>query len=298
MGSQQKKLEWKDALRLFVGATFLALALKYVFDPVVLVIEGVPGLAIIAHFAGESLFGFPVPLWLPVAVLNLPIFLFAGFVEGISRISRSILSWCILSVELAVLPDMPTLTENLLLVAIYGGLLFGAGTAVLLSSGASIGGTRLLAESLQHLAEKADIPWLRKIRPGPFASFLDGCVVVLGAVVFNLEHMLFAALCMYLIHVACNHIVSRGRKAKMALIISEENEMIAEYILDALGRGVTSIQATGMYEGRERSILFCVCSREEIAALKETVRRIDRRAFMVIGSVGEALGEGFIENWR
>ena len=56
------------------------------------------------------------------------------------------------------------------------------------------------------------------------------------------------------------------------------------------------IDATGMYSGKERQMLFCVVSKKEIVQVKDIVRNIDPKAFLIVSDVREALGEGFVEN--
>ena len=66
--------------------------------------------------------------------------------------------------------------------------------------------------------------------------------------------------------------------------------------MDRMGRGVTGLQARGMYTGNEREVLFCVVSKKEIVEVKEIVASIDRDAFLIVGDAREVIGEGFLEN--
>ena len=81
----------------------------------------------------------------------------------------------------------------------------------------------------------------------------------------------------------------------MVYIISDYSQEIAEVIMEEMGRGVTSMDATGMYSGARRQMLCCVVSKKEISELKELVKQRDKKAFVIVSDVREVLGEGFIE---
>ena len=74
-----------------------------------------------------------------------------------------------------------------------------------------------------------------------------------------------------------------------------QREEIADMILSEIQRGVTGLQARGMYSGREKTMLFCVVSKKEIVQLKERINEIDPGAFVIVSDAREVHGEGFIE---
>ena len=303
-----KKLRIRDVLIILLGSTIVAAALKYVFDPAGLVTGGVSGLAVIAKEIGAR-YGIAIPLWVSNVVLNIPIFLFALKTEGFRGILRTGLCWVIMSVELALLPEPFFPADNLLLVALYGGILFGAGTGILLSVRATSGGTDMLANSIIHYAagkglkpgaagrRAAVTRRFKQISYGTLIAVLDGMIVAAGTLVFDLEHTLYAVISIYVMGRVTDLILNRGKDARMVLIISDHDHEIAQTILKELDRGVTALHATGMYKGTDRNVLLCICSRRDIVDIKEIVKECDPDAFFVIGRVNEVMGEGFIENW-
>ena len=80
---------------------------------------------------------------------------------------------------------------------------------------------------------------------------------------------------------------------KTAFIISGKSDEIAKNIMLQMGRGVTSLKATGMYTGDEKRLLFVVVSAKEVHKLKTLVKEIDESAFVAISETKEVLGEGF-----
>lgn len=80
---------------------------------------------------------------------------------------------------------------------------------------------------------------------------------------------------------------------RVATIITDQPERVAQQIICQLERGVTTWQGKGMYTGRERQMLLCATRRGEISVLKALVNEIDPKAFMIISQAHEVLGEGF-----
>lgn len=300
-----RKIHAKDVLMILFGTTLLTIALEYVLDPSGLVTGGVSGLSIVIKSLGAKA-GVDIPLWVSNVLLNVPIFIFAWKTDGLAGILRTFLSWVIMSVELVVLPEIPIPHDNLFLVSLYGGVLFGAGTGILLSVHATSGGTDMLANAIIHHAAKRQLDrsktnrttkMFRQISYGTLIAVLDGIVVVVGALVFPLEHTLYALISIYIMGKITDLIVDRGKQAKMVMIISDKYEEIAKAVMTELDRGVTSLHATGMYLNTDRKVLLCICSRRELVEIKDIVKEHDRRAFFTIGSVNEVLGEGFVETW-
>lgn len=283
------RLHAADVLLILIGSTITTFATKYFFDPAGLVTGGVSGLAIIIKYLTGQYMGTEIPLWLSNLLVNIPIFLFAWKTDGFRSIIRTGISWIIVTVELGLFPEYDLASGNLLLVAVYGGICFGAGTGVLLMARATSGGTDMLGNSLHR--------YFRQYGVGRIIQILDGLVVILGAVVFNVEHTLYALISVYIMGKITDWILARGRTAKCAMIISDCSEEIANDILHDLSRGVTSVTGTGMYSGNHKNVLICICSSKDIVEIKDIVREYDPRAFFIVSDVTEAMGEGFVEKW-
>ncbi len=279
----------RDLFIIFVGSTIVAFAVKYIFDPAGLVTGGVSGLAIVVRYLSSKLLPYTIPLWLTNVVLNVPIFVFAWVTDGFKSIIRTGAGFVIMTVELYIFPDYSLIPDNLLLTSVYGGICFGIGTGLLLRARATTGGTDMLGNTLKK--------YFRHIPVGTLIEVLDGSVVVLGALVFNIEHTLYAIISVYVMARVIDRVVDRGKKAKIALIISQKPDEISSEILTRLDRGVTSLAGKGVYSGHNRTVLVCVCSSRDIPDVKDIIKRYDKKAFFVVGNVSEAMGEGFVENW-
>ncbi len=280
----------RDILIMCIGATLTAFATKYIYDPAGLVTGGVSGLCIILRSLSERYLPFVIPLWLGNTILNIPIFAFAIRTGGLRSIGRTAFVWLLMTLELMLFPEADFIPDNLLLVTLYGGICFGAGTGLLISARSTSGGTDMLGYTLHH--------YIRSVSVGRLIQFLDGGVVLLGALVFGIERTLIAVISVYVMGKVVDYVVSFGRAAKMALIISDEAEDISREIMARLDRGVTGLRGCGMYTGKDKTVLICICSNRDIVSIKDIVGEFDDKAFFIVSDVSEAMGEGFVEKWQ
>ncbi len=283
------KINIRDIVIMIIGGTLIAAATKYVYDPTGLVTGGVSGLSIILKWISGSNWGYEIPLWLSSIVLNIPIFIFAIFTDGIRSVVKASIVWAVITVELYLFPEYDFMPQNLLLVAIYGGVITGVGIGLLLHARTTSGGTDMLSSSLHH--------FIRSVSVGRILQIIDWTVVACGAIVFGIEKTLFAVISVFIVGKVIDSVLNLGKKAKMALIISSENDKIANDILYVLDRGVTGLNGRGMYTKEDRTVLLCIGNNRDMVEIKDIVKKYDKRAFVIVNDVNEAMGEGFAEEW-
>ena len=137
---------------------------------------------------------------------------------------------------------------------------------------------------------------LRHYSISQIMQFLDGAVVLAGASIFGIQYALYAMISIYAVCKISDGILDGLKFSKQATIISNQSQAIAEDIMRTLERGVTLINARGMYSGETKEMLICVVSRKEIVQVRDIVRQHDRQAFVIVNDVREVFGEGFIED--
>ena len=280
------RMRLKDALIIILGSTLLTVAVKYILDPSGLVTGGVSGLAIIVKSISGQNLPFEIPLWVTNVALNVPIFLYAWAKDGARSLIRTGLAFVVNSVELWIFPDYQLFPiDNLFLVSLFGGLLFGLSSGILLSVRATSGGTDLLGKALHRT--------FRSVSVGTLIQILDGIVVILGFVTFGLERSLYALVSIFIMGRLTDLVVDTGKKAKMCMIFSDSIDDIADSIIHDLDRGCTSLHGTGMYSGKDKNVLMCVCSKSDLPLVKDIVKLHDPNAFFIISNISEAMGEGF-----
>lgn len=275
------KSPFRDYILILIGASIMGFAIKNIYDPIGLVTGGASGVAIIL----KKQFG--VPLWLTNTAINIPLFAAAAKLKGWSFIKRTLLATVTLSVSLYVIPEMPFLMDDLFLTALFGGLITGAGAGIVFACQATTGGTDMLAAIIRR--------WLPHYTLAQILQVLDAAIVLIGAGIFGVTYALYALIAIYAVSKVSDGIIEGMKYSKVAYIISDKSTEIAAAILKELERGVTALDARGMYSGNRKDVLFCVVSRKEIAQLKELVVSHDAQAFVIVSDAREVLGEGFIE---
>ena len=122
----------------------------------------------------------------------------------------------------------------------------------------------------------------------------DLTMVLAVALVFrNLGTALYGAVAIYISTLVMDQVLYGTNNAKVAYIISDHPEDIAKVILQDLDRSFTYLQGEGGYLGQEKKVILCAFKQREIVTIKETIRRVDPNAFMIVTSAHEVLGEGF-----
>lgn len=261
------------------GTTILALSLVLFLVPNKIAPGGVSGLAtIVFHVTNLS-------IGVIMLIINIPLFFIGikrlGFIFGL----RTVVATIYLSFAVDILQRyLEPITHDPLLAALYGGIIMGIGLGIAMNNGGTTGGTDLAAV-LIHRSFKLSV--------GTTLLILDAIVISIAGFFFNLELAMYSALALFVSTKILDLMQEGWHYARAAYIISDKPNEIAEAIMAKLERGVTSFYGKGMYSGEDKNILYVICSRAEIARLKDLVRSIDQEAFMVIGEATEVLGEGF-----
>lgn len=272
----------RDYSLILVGTTLMAISLHLFYIPNQLATGGLTGYAqLINRFTGW-------PIGVMVFIANMPLFIIGWrYLGGRRFLARTVFGSVAFSVILdtlsLVLPD-GGLTHDFMLNALYGGLVMGIGTGLVLRSQATTGGTDILA---RFLGKRYGVPLSRSY------LYTDGFVVFLAAILFSWEHALYAILALYITGRVTEVVASGANVERAALIITEMPRQVAQHIIQELDRGITEWQGKGVYTGRERPILLCVVSQSEVVQLKTIIQETDPNAFVIIGLASEVLGEGF-----
>jgi uncharacterized membrane-anchored protein YitT (DUF2179 family) len=272
----------RDFLLITAGALLQAFAFRLFLVPAHLVNGGIGGLAqIINYFTGW-------PLGLMIFIGNLPLFVVGWrYLGGPGFALRTVYAVFAISFFTDFLVRfLPAqgLTHDLVLNALYGGVISGVGYGLVYRGRGTSGGTDILARILNH--------W-RGISLSQSYLITDALIMFLAGLAFSWENALYALVMLYISGIVAEATTEGSNVLRTALIVTANPQAVTDYILHEMERGVTLISARGGYTGAERTVLYCVVSRSEVAQIKAVVRKADPAAFMVIGQAHEALGEGF-----
>lgn len=270
----------KEWLYIIIGCFFMAAGTSLLLLPNQLSSGGVAGIATIIYYL------FKVPLGTVMLILNIPLFILAFIKTGKEVTIKGIIGTVLLSFFIDLLENIESITNDRLLACIYGGILTGIGTAIVLKANASTGGTDLLTYIVRA--------YKPHYRASNLIVMIDTGIIIMNVIFFKeIEIGLYSAIAIYLMGKMIDAVFEGIYFTKMMFIVSEKYERIAEEIGKHLDRGSTGIYAKGMYTNKEKMMLWCVASRNEVAKIKQIAEEIDNRSFIVISSAREAWGKGF-----
>lgn len=273
---------------IIAGTGMLAFAIKCICDPINLVTGGFTGLSILLKDLTEFFYEGGVPLWFANLALNIPVFLITWKVKGKRFIGRTAIATALLSLWLYVIPEMDFVSGDYTLAAVFGGVLSGISMGMILWADSTTGGTEMVAVLIQCRLKHYSVAQIMQV--------LDGMVVLAGLYVFGLRPSMYAIVLIFIASKVTDAILEGMKFSKAAYIITEQYEEVSKVIMETLDRGVTGLEARGMYSGAKKCMLYCVVSKKQIVLLKELVHKIDKNAFVIVGDVREVHGEGFIEH--
>lgn len=262
-----------------LGVIITAFGVSFFLIPAKIAAGGVSGLATVVFHLTD----FPVGI--TMLLFNLPLFLLSWRLIGPMFGAKTLFGTITLSIFVDLFNQIATpITNDLLLAAIYGGVISGIGLGLAFRSGGSTGGTDMAAQLVARFFPTS---------VGQALLFVDGLVIILAGVAFGLELAMYALIAVFITTKTIDLVQEGQNYGKATLIISDHAEEIGQSLMERMGRGVTTLDGRGMYTKEDKDVLLVIVSRIEIAQVKEIVREFDDRAFVVIYDVHEVLGEGF-----
>ena len=270
----------KESIFIIVGCFLMAAGTSLLLLPNQLSSGGFTGIATITYY----LFNIPVGTF--TLLLNIPLFILTFIKVGKDVAIKGIAGTIILSIFIDLLDRVTPLTDDRFLACIYGGILSGIGTALVLKASASTGGSDLLSYII-----KAYKP---HYRTSNLIVIIDIVIIVMNVIFFKeIEVGLYSAIAIYLMGKMIDIVFEGIYFTKTLFIVSDKYEEIAEEIGKNLERGSTGLYAKGMYTNEDKMMLWCVASRGEVVKIQQIVQNIDKKAFIVISNAREAWGKGF-----
>lgn len=275
-----------EYIGILIGAVFIALGLYFFWMPSDLAAGGVSGLSIVIKSLIPA-----IPIGIIIFCLDLFMFMIGFFTLGKSFGVRSIIcsvSVSILTIVLeALFPNIGIMSQDTLVVLIFGSILIAIGQAIVFNLEASSGGTDIIAKIITKY-----VP----INIGMALMIADMAVVLLATTIFGIEKGLYAALGVIITTSLIDYIIAGITIQKYVMIIpgsKETGEVINQYILEVLDRGATIYRAEGAYSKAHKMVITTVLERKEFVDLKRYVADVDHQAFVTVQNLHEVVGEGF-----
>ena len=283
----------KDIKRLLFQALVVAVValcaggvFKSFFEPAGIIPTGLSGLSLIIR-EGILQLGIDIPTSLIYLALNLILFAFAFKIMGWKFLLLTAIGMgsYTLGMQFLAIPQIATATSiDVLLYTVVGSIISGLCVGVAMKFGGSTGGSDIVGIIINR--------YFPKIKTGYCLHLINAVVIALSIVVGGLQTALYA-ISVAVINALTTNLVLDGSKRVVAFyIICDKDEEIAEAILQKYHRGVTRIEAVGMFSKKDKAVLLCLVPNDNAREMHKLVKNIDDNAFVFSAPVTETMGDG------
>lgn len=273
--------EWKWLPILVVGCIVFSLGFNVFLAPHDINCGGVSGLAqVLVEWTGIGTVG----IW--TAAMNVPLFILGGKKIGKKFFFGSLVGMISMSVSLDLFANIPMFHTDILLGALYGGVVTGVGMGMVFMSGVSSGGTDIVVRLVKLRKPNSSI--------GSISLTVDFMVAILTGIVFHdFTKTLYGGVVLFVSTRVIDAVIYSFDYSKVALIISNKNDEIASMIDHKLQRGVTYLNGQGYYHKNDTKVILSAIKKQQVSDLKAMASEIDPDAFIIIQEAHQVLGVGF-----
>ena len=287
--------KWFIAYSLIViGSFILAAGFVFFINPYNIVPGGVYGIGIVVHQLTKGLFPFwptGIPVGLFGLALNVPLTILGIKILGPRFGIKTVVGFILTSVFMDLLTmivgenDPLGLSNDVFMSSVFGGVIIGFGLGLIFKSKATSGGSDIVA---MIFAKYTRLPL------GQLMIYVDSVIVLLGLVVFRDWHIpLYSWIVIFITGKVIDITMQGVSYDKTLFIVSSQFELIRDKIINDLNRGGTFIPGKGMFNNSDKTIIFTVLNRRELAILVEYIHQVDPKAFVTVMEANEILVEGF-----
>ncbi len=274
-----KKNYVKRYIELILGVLIMGVSFNMFLLPHNFVYGGVSGLAIII----QEIFTINPALF--IAISSIIILVISYFVLDKEKTTGSVLGSILYPIAVQLTSKVPLYlnfdSSQLLLSALFGGVLTGIGAGLIYKAGFTTGGTDIINQIICKYF---------KMSIGRATIFSNGLILLCGTFVFGVNNFMYGVIILYIISMLTDKVLLGISDSKAFYIVTEKEEQVKEYILNNLSHGVTIFQARGGYDNKKQKVLFCVIPTKEYFKLKEGIAAIDQKAFFVVTDAYEVYG--------
>jgi uncharacterized membrane-anchored protein YitT (DUF2179 family) len=266
---------------IFLGALMVSVGLEIFLVPNHIIDGGITGISImLSHLTGIKLGMF-------LFLFNLP-FLLLGYKQmGKTFALSTLLGVVVMSIGTTALLPVPSLTQDLLLSAVFGGIILGIGVGLVIRAGGSLDGTEIIAILMNRKTP---------FSVGEVVMFFNIFILGSAGFIFGWDRAMYSLIAYFIAFKMIDVTIEGLDQSKSVWIISEQHAEIGDALVARLGRGVTYLNGEGGYSGDDRKVIFSVITRLEEAKLKSIVEEIDPSAFLAIGNIHDVRGGRFKKN--
>ncbi len=269
----------KRIIELLVGCFFVSVAFNLFLSPNGLVPGGVSGVSIIF----EAVAGLDTAI--TILVCNIFLLILSYFLLGKEKTKATILGSLLFPIFVKITANINYYIDidnsQLLLSAVFGGVLQGFGAGIIFKAGYTTGGTDIINQILSKYF---------KMSIGKSMICSDGLIVLSSVLIFGPTKLMYSVISLYIISMMSDRVILGVSDSKAFYIITDEEQAIKEYILKYLNHGVTVFNAKGGFAKEKQTVLMCVLPTKDYYRLKEGIHELDPEAFFVVTDAYEVFG--------
>lgn len=266
--NEQVSIKLKNLGIMIIGVFLYVLAMNMFISPANLYTGGVTGIAQLIIAFASSAFGIQLSLGGLIFLLNVPLLYLAWRSIGKRFAVLSILTVVLQSIILELVP-MGKFSDDILLNAVFGGVLIGVGVGMILKIGASTGGTDIVS---QYISMKFNGSF------GKYSFGINAVIILLAGITQGWETALYTIISIYITSVVVDRIHTIHQNLTLYIVTSKEDEMI-DAIQKQLYRGITVLEGRGAYTKNNKSVLMIVLSSYELYEALAVIKMVDEQAF-------------------
>ena len=274
-----KKYRLRRYIQLIVGLFIASIAFNLFLLPNNIVFGGVSGISIIV----KQIFGINPSIFILIVsgLLLIVSYIFLGKEATSASAVGSFLFPIFVNLTSNIQSVISLGETEMLLVAIFGGVLYGLGVGLVFKAGFTTGGT----DTINQIVSKCFHTSM-----GNAMLMSDGLIVLSGVFVFGVNKLMYAIITIYIIGMLTDKVLLGISDSKAFYIITEESTKVRDYVLNYLNHGVTILDARGGFTKEKQNVLLCVVPTKEYFKLKEGIHEIDSKAFFVVTDAYEVFG--------
>lgn len=276
-------MKLKEYSMITFGALLIASGLYFFLASAQLAVGGISGLSIVV----KELIPI-IPIGFIMLILNIIMFIIGFLVIGKNFGIKTI--YCSLGISVFmmifeyVFPVTDPISQDMLIILIFGTILSSAGQALIFNYGASSGGTDIIAKIIIKFFP---------MNIGTALQIADLAIICAAISVFGIEKGLYGLLGIIINGFLIDYFIDGFNVAKFVTIISNQTEQVTAYIINDLDRSATVYEAKGAYSDQDKEVVTTVVNRKQFVQLKNHISTIDPSAFVTVQQLHEVMGEGF-----
>ncbi|PIC88593.1 hypothetical protein CSV71_14030 [Sporosarcina sp. P21c] len=269
-------IEAKRVTVVILGSLLMALSLNFFLINANVYASGFAGAAQLVSSVLKDQLGMTISTGILLLLFNIPVFILGWFKVGKGFTIYSMLSVAFTTLFLELLP-LRSMSEDIMLNAVFGGVLAGVGVGISLKLGASTGGMDIVAMILSRMQDKPI---------GVYFLLLNGILIVFAGILYEPENALYTMVALYVTTSVIDMIHTRHEKVT-AMIITRKADDLQQAIHRQMVRGITILPAKGAYSKEDKSMLYVVITRYELYDLERIINETDPQAFTnIVQTVG------------